>query len=248
MRRQLFPTRIPWRRRVSLPIGIGALIAGAIGYFLIPFPVVFFLMSSGLCERDEAIWTGALTAPVGALSIYLAFLGFDCPLRTLGARLGVRRLKWQDLLWSLLGFCVILTGSIQLNFIWGRILKLLKVSHIEKQNLLEMAEKTGWGSFFAMGAVVIILVPISEEVFFRRGLYGVLRPLGAWTALVVTSLLFSAVHFFLLGFPSLFLMGLVFQLVYLKTRNLAAAITTHALVNLLAMFGAFLVRLGVPVE
>lgn len=43
-------------------------------------------------------------------------------------------------------------------------------------------------------------------------------------------------------------MGVVFQLVYLKTRNLAAAITTHALVNLLAMFGAFLVRLGVPVE
>lgn len=70
-----------------------------------------------------------------------------------------------------------------------------------------------------MGAVVIILVPISEEVFFRRGLYGVLRPLGAWTALIVTSLLFSAVHFFLLGFPSLFLMGLVFQLVYLKTQQ-----------------------------
>lgn len=248
MRRQLFPTRIPWRRRVSLPISIGALIAAAIGYFLIPFPVVFFLMSSGLCEQDEAVWAGALTAPIGALSIYLAFLGFDCPLRILAARLGVRRLKRQDLLWSLLGFCVILIGSIQLNAFWGRLLKLLNISHAEKQNLLEMAEKTGWGSFLAMGAVVIILVPISEEVFFRRGLYGVLRPLGAWTALIATSLLFSAVHFFLLGFPALFLMGVVFQLVYLKTRNLAAAMTTHALVNMLAMTGALLVRLGVPVE
>ncbi len=246
MHRQLFLTRIPWRCRVSPPISIGALTAGTAGYFLIPFPVVSFLISTGLYERDEAVWAGALTAPVGALSIYLAFLNFGSPLFRLGAKLGIRGLTFQDLSWSLLGFGVILFGSAQLNFIWGRLLELLNISYAEKQSLLKIAEQTGWGRFLILGAVVVILVPVSEEVFFRRGLYGVLRPLGAWTALIVTSLLFSAVHFFLLGFPSLFLMGLVFQLVYLKTRNLAAAITTHALVNLLAMFGAFLVRMGIP--
>ena len=248
MRRQLFPTRIPWRCRVSLPISIGALLASTIGYLLIPFPVVFFLMSGGLCEQDEAVWAGALTAPVGALSIYLAFLGFDCPLRTLAARLGIRCLKWRDLLWSLAGFGIILAGSIQLNALWGWLLGLLNISYTKKQDVLELAEKTGWGTFFTLGAVVVVLVPVAEEIFFRRGLYGVLRPLGAWTALIATSLLFSAVHFFLLGFPALFLMGAVFQLVYLKTRNLAAAMITHSLVNLLAMTGAFLVRLGMPVE
>lgn len=70
-----------------------------------------------------------------------------------------------------------------------------------------------------MGVCVIIVVPVCEEIFFRRLLFGLLRPLGAWAAVAGGAALFSAAHLFLLGAPSLFLMGPAFQLVYLWRRQ-----------------------------
>ena len=48
------------------------------------------------------------------------------------------------------------------------------------------------------------------------------------------SLIFSLIHFFLLGIPALFVMGLTFQVIYLVRRNLLSAMLMHSVVNLAA--------------
>ena len=80
----------------------------------------------------------------------------------------------------------------------------------------------------------IIGAPFSEEIFFRRVLFGLLRPMGVVSSILLTSLIFSLIHFFLLGIPALFVMGLTFQVIYLVRRNLLSAMLMHSVVNLAA--------------
>lgn len=89
-----------------------------------------------------------------------------------------------------------------------------------------------------VGAVIV--APVVEEIGFRRVLFGLFRPLGAWPAILMSCAVFSLVHGFLLGIPGLFLLGFLFQYAYLRTRNLTAAVLLHMVVNLIATAAALI--------
>ena len=91
-----------------------------------------------------------------------------------------------------------------------------------------------------------IFTPIAEELFFRGLLYGSLRKrlnlTGTkciWVSMIISSAVFSLVHFQWILLPALFGVGIVFNLIYEKTGRLGPAIWAHAgfngvtLVNLL---------------
>ena len=102
-----------------------------------------------------------------------------------------------------------------------------------------------------VGVVVLILfvgifTPLAEELFFRGLLYGALRKrlnlTGAkciWVSMIISSGIFSIVHFQLLLIPALFGVGIVFSFLYERTGRLAPAVWAHAgfngvtLINLL---------------
>ena len=79
-----------------------------------------------------------------------------------------------------------------------------------------------------------IFTPVVEEVLFRRIIYGWFALKNRYMAFFVTAAIFSVMHFFILGIPSLFFMGLGFQFVYLFHKNLLTAIILHSLVNTVA--------------
>jgi membrane protease YdiL (CAAX protease family) len=83
------------------------------------------------------------------------------------------------------------------------------------------------------------LVPLSEELVFRRCLYELLLKFGAPAAMVGTALIFSAAHGFLLGLPGLFFIGLVFQILCNTTRNLWCSIIAHAMLNATVLITAW---------
>ena len=98
----------------------------------------------------------------------------------------------------------------------------------------------------ALIAFVGVFTPIAEELFFRGLLYGSLRKrlklTGSkciWASMILSSAVFSVVHFQWVLIPALFGVGLVFNLLYEKTGRLAPAIWAHAgfngvtLINLL---------------
>jgi membrane protease YdiL (CAAX protease family) len=91
----------------------------------------------------------------------------------------------------------------------------------------------------AFGAAVIALQSLAEEAFFRGWLQPVLcSDWGAWTGLVITSLLFAALHVIagvqhvvtaegIMAVFNLFLGGMLFGLLALRTGNLIAPTAAH---------------------
>jgi membrane protease YdiL (CAAX protease family) len=78
-----------------------------------------------------------------------------------------------------------------------------------------------------------ILAPVNEELFFRAGLYRFCKSrLKPRVALVVTNLLFAAVHVNLQEFLPLFVIGLLLTRAYERSGNIAVPMVFHALFNL----------------
>lgn len=77
-----------------------------------------------------------------------------------------------------------------------------------------------------------VVAPVVEEFIFRGYFYGTFRHyIGPLGAMVVTSLLFAAIHLNLLALPGLFVLALCFSLAYEATGSLLVPIVMHAIFN-----------------
>lgn len=234
--------RIPWRRRVApfrLAFALGCALAV---YFTVcmAFGVVLRFCEIGDRQllRTVAL-VGGIFGQIPAGAVLLLFC-FSAPpaKRLLAAKLGIRPVTRRD--WKVIGICVaanlLLCGPV--TEAWELLLDFCRIPHADKQ---ELAQIIAGGSPIQIGLILIgavIVAPVVEEIAFRRALFGILRPLGAWPAILITCALFSLVHLFLLGIPGLFLLGFLFLYAYLRTRNLASAILLHMAVNLIAAAAA----------
>ena len=85
--------------------------------------------------------------------------------------------------------------------------------------------------------VIYCLLPaITEEIAFRSVIYGEYRKFGVFGAVVLSSALFSLVHFSLTSFLSYFMCGAVLALVYEVTKSVFASMLSHFLYNLMSVF------------
>lgn len=102
-----------------------------------------------------------------------------------------------------------------------------------RQGIIELFS----GSESMQQRVVIILLataiaPVAEEFIFRFFLYGVIRRyLGRSIGVIVSALLFAAVHAHLPSFAPLFVLGVCFTLAYEWSGSLLVSMTMHAIFN-----------------
>jgi len=90
---------------------------------------------------------------------------------------------------------------------------------------------------------VVLLGPIVEEVFFRGFAYNALKKKwGRSCAMILTSVVFAALHGNLIGFLPITLLGLLLVYMYEKTGSLIPSITIHILHNSLMVSFLFLGR------
>ena len=98
---------------------------------------------------------------------------------------------------------------------------------------------TVWGRLY-MGLFAVVLAPVAEEFVFRGMLFPFVKQLGfprlAWLGV---SGLFALIHFDAAIFIPLLVLALALTWLYVKTGNLLAAITAHAVFNAVNL--AFLV-------
>ena len=90
-----------------------------------------------------------------------------------------------------------------------------------------------------------------EEVFFRGGFQNMMfRATGKiWPSILVTSLLFSAIHFSFYGFLSRIALSIVLGLLYVHTQSIWIAILAHFLNNALGVFQIYFLRMkGLPLS
>ncbi|MBL7697712.1 MAG: CPBP family intramembrane metalloprotease [Chitinophagaceae bacterium] len=100
-------------------------------------------------------------------------------------------------------------------------------------NYLRWLDVVYESSDFFISLAVLAMIAFSEELIFRGYvLRNLMKSFGKWTALVISAVLFSIVHYSNLGIPALGLIntllgGLVLGITYIVTRSLWMPIFLH---------------------
>ena len=111
----------------------------------------------------------------------------------------------------------------------------------QQQWLNRMPENLSDGTVILLGFVMLILLPVGEEILFRGIAYiGFAGRFGQTKGMVLSALLFAVLHGYVRSFMPLvlggipiFLMGLTLTWLYIRTKSLMPCILTHSLVNLI---------------
>jgi len=78
-----------------------------------------------------------------------------------------------------------------------------------------------------------VIAPIVEELVFRGAIYRFLKSrMNPVLAVLASAILFSSIHFNLVSFPSLIVLGIFLCLAYEITGNLKAPVFLHAIFNI----------------
>jgi uncharacterized protein len=96
----------------------------------------------------------------------------------------------------------------------------------------ELADKAGGVNTVLLVVIVVVGAPLVEELVYRGLVQRSLSvAVGASSGLLLTSILFSLIHFSPVEYPGLLLAGLVFGGCVTLTGRLGPAIVTHAAFN-----------------
>ncbi|MBY8999061.1 MAG: CPBP family intramembrane metalloprotease, partial [Candidatus Thorarchaeota archaeon] len=86
--------------------------------------------------------------------------------------------------------------------------------------------------------IVLALPPIFEELIFRVGVFLAVREVAGTIIAVVTQAGLFALYHFIVWSPDLqyafvlFFGGIVFQMIFLQSKNILSSMIAHAIVNL----------------
>ena len=107
-----------------------------------------------------------------------------------------------------------------------------------------MSQMKGIGDFLIALLVMAFVPAVVEEVFFRGGFQNMMhRSTGNfWVAIIVTSLLFSAIHFSFYGFLTRTALSIVLGLLYAYSRNLWMPILAHFINNAIGVGEVYYLR------
>jgi uncharacterized protein len=145
------------------------------------------------------------------------------------ARLGLRPFP--------LGRGIGLTLAVYAGFFAFLILYALVVQPEPQEVIEEIAEENETAQLVALGLLVVLAAPISEEIFFRGFIFGGLRNrLSFWPAALISGLLFGLVHAPTgpAQVPPLVVFGVLLAWLYERTGSLGPPILMHMIQNAIA--------------
>ena len=151
--------------------------------------------------------------------------------RGAAALLGLRRPTMPALGW---GMGALIASWISL-VAYQAIVDAIGVEALEPVSAIDGEEAFTVAAAVLTGIAVVLMAPFAEELFHRGFLVGAIaRRWGATVAVVVSAAIFSALHFDVGSLIPFFIVGVVFAVAYLRSRNLWASITAHFLFNVVA--------------
>lgn len=203
---------------LSIPILIGVLIAVGI-------PVAIFDPDAE-SELTLILSQAALGGALVAVAVFFAAQGAaGHPLQ----RLGLRPFKLTGL-----GLALAAYGS----YLFFGVIYSLFVQPEQQDITRDLGVDESTLGLIAGGFLIVIVAPISEEIFFRGFMFGALRTrLSLWPAAAISASVFGLLH--LSGgditiVPPLLVLGLMFAWLYEHTGSLGPPIALHMLNNAVA--------------
>jgi len=150
-------------------------------------------------------------------------------------RVGLYGKKWPITMQMLINILMVSVISICISISLNNIISmspLVKVS-VEYQN----ASNAFYGSTLGLELLGSALItPLLEEILHRGVVYGRLRRMmNMWPAVIVSALVFAALHFNIVQFTYAFLLGIVFAIFVEKTGHIYPAVLGHVVANGIAV-------------
>ncbi|HVV71638.1 MAG TPA: CPBP family intramembrane glutamic endopeptidase [Verrucomicrobiae bacterium] len=145
---------------------------------------------------------------------------------------GFRQHWLHCILLGIIVACVFLPIGLGLKWVSAEVVVRLHFKPEEQQVVQTLQMDTAGPSRLIFGLFTVLLVPPAEEAMFRGIFYPWVKQAGyPRLALWGTAAFFGAVHLNLISFIPLTLLAVALTLLYERTDNLLAPITTHALFN-----------------
>ena len=169
-----------------------------------------------------------------------------------------QKLDVQTIIWGcvLMGVTILLSGSlatlnemIPLSESLKIYAKSMEDAYMRQIELMSIMN--GIGDLLLSLVVMAFAPAVFEEVFFRGGFQNMMfRATGKmWVSILITSLLFSAIHFSFYGFLSRVALSLVLGLLYAYSKSIWLVIITHFLNNAMGVIQIYYLRLkGLPLS
>lgn len=141
--------------------------------------------------------------------------------------------RWHHaILLGLIVACIFLPVGLGLKWASAEFVVRLHLKPEEQQVVQTLQMDSTGSARLIFGLFTILLVPPAEETLFRGIFYPWAKQSGfPRLALWGTALFFGAIHLNLISFIPLTLLAVALTVLYEKTDNLLAPITTHALFN-----------------
>jgi membrane protease YdiL (CAAX protease family) len=132
---------------------------------------------------------------------------------------------------------VLILAAYPLIFLADVVTQRLLRSAPQRQAIVEMfSESSTLEQRILIIVLAVSLAPLAEEFIFRFFIYGVLRRyFGRLVGVVVSALLFAAVHAHLPSFAPLFVLGSCFAIAYEWSGSILVPMTMHALFNAITL-------------
>jgi membrane protease YdiL (CAAX protease family) len=193
-------------------------------------PLLPVILTFGISEAVAGIALLALLLVQDGLLVLAAVLFASMKRTPRRWHFGIRATRlWPTVGWGLLAF------ALMMAFEFGYI----ELFGMDQTNVDELGEDNLVAGF-AVSMAVIVVAPVSEEIFFRAFFYRALRTrLPIWSAALIDGIVFGSLHFqgidTAIILPVIAVFGVGQCLVYERTGSLFAVIAIHAAFNTVAM-------------
>ena len=180
----------------------------------------------GLALGQVGLWVGLVGAPIAASR----WAGTGSVRRDFG--LSVRP---GDAVYALVGVAA--------QVVVVPLLDLFASRHDIEKPVHKITDPVHGAGFVVLALVVVVGVPIVEELFFRGLLLrGIQRDLNVPAAIVLSAVAFGLAHYELVQLPALIVLGLALGWLAVRTGRLGPSIWAHAAFNGLAILAVALQR------
>jgi len=107
------------------------------------------------------------------------------------------------------------------------------------------ALNSDWPSFACFAFAAVVIAPIGEEIIFRGVLFSFFRRhAGNTWATVCSAFIFAGCHLNFVQFIPLFMLGVIFQQLYIRHKSIYPAMIYHSINNSVAVAVLFALKLG----
>lgn len=241
------------RQQISYPLQF-LMLLGLVGLFMIFGSILIAALGSNLLGVSLFQVPDALNRPQNAnisrlLNTLATLIAFLIPALVFAKVISKQPFSWlgfnkkmnskQLLIVVLITFAgMILSGSLgmlnqDIPLSEGLLKQAQQLENTYKNAMMNMAHMTNLTDYLFAMLVMALAPAIFEEVLFRGAFQQVF--IGwtkhAWAGIIITSILFSAIHFSFFGFLPRIALGLILGLIFFYTNNLWLSILLHFLNN-----------------